>query len=171
MPRPSLLVALVLLLVPPAVEAQPRLMFGGGVTSPNGSISDIAETGYHIRGGLHLTIPTLPVGLRADGDYHKLSSADAAFDNTSVLAGALSLVIPLPGVGLAPYFFGGIGSYRTDSGALGATAVVTDSGYHGGFGINLGAVGLGGFVEIRYVVITGDGPSTKLIPLTFGLRL
>ena len=171
MRRHVLLAAFILLVVPSVLEAQPRLMFGGGVTSPNGAISDIADTGYHIRGGLHITIPTVPVGIRADGAYHRLSSADAAFENTTVLAGALSLVVPLPGVGLSPYLLGGLGSYRTDSGAVGSTVTVTNSGYHGGFGINLGAVGFGGFVEIRYVVINGEGPNTKLIPLTFGLRL
>lgn len=161
------LFVVVLLLAPALVEAQPRLMLGGGVTTPNGATSEVAETGYHIQVGLHVSIPTLPVGFRLDGGYHRLGESGAAGAETKVLAGSISMVFALPGVGLNPYLLGGLGQYRVEAGP----AERTDRGFHGGFGVVLGALGLGAFAEIRYVRISSDtGPTTKLIPLTVGVR-
>ena len=168
--RPVFLLAILSLLIPAMAEAQPRLMVGGGFSTPNGSITDIAEPGYHAQIALHVDIPTLPVGFRADGAVHRLASADPALARTEVLAGALSLVYTLPGVGLQPYLLGGLGSYRIDSGPLDMTEAVTDRGYHAGFGVVIGGLGFGAFAEIRYVQINGT-TSTKLIPVTLGLRL
>lgn len=172
MMRYLLLLALASALVAPvAVEAQPRLLVGGGITAPNGDISDFAETGYHAQVGIEIGIPTLPLAFRADGGYHKLSASDGAYDDTKILGGSLSVVYKLPGVGLSPYFLGGVGSYRTEAGLAGATETATDTGYHGGFGMNIGAVGFGAFVEIRFVRISGANRTTRFIPVTFGLRL
>lgn len=166
--RLLLLIAFVAFL-PAAADAQPRLMLGAGVSSPNGDVTDVAGTGVHGQVGLFVAIPTLPVGMRADGVYHRLGAASSAPDRTGILAGTLSLVYTLPGIGLVPYFLAGGGSYRTDLG--GAPESSTDTGYHGGFGVNLGTGGLGGFAEIRYVQISSDGGTIRLIPVTFGFRL
>ncbi|MCH7992178.1 MAG: hypothetical protein IIC35_07155, partial [Gemmatimonadetes bacterium] len=91
----------------------------------------------------------------------------AAGAETKVLAGSISMVFALPGVGLNPYLLGGLGQYRVEAGP----AERTDRGFHGGFGVVLGALGLGAFAEIRYVRISSDtGPTTKMIPLTVGVR-
>lgn len=156
---------------PSRVEAQPRIMLGGGVTSPNGDMSQSAETGYHAQAGLHVGIPTLPVAFRVDGGYHRLSETNATFEQTRILAGSLSGVLTLPGVGLSPYLLAGVGSYRTASGSLGQSRTVTHTGYHGGFGMNIGVGGLGGFAEIRLVQINGLNETTRFIPLTFGISL
>lgn len=173
MMRHFLLLALASALVAPvAVEAQPRLLVGGGITAPNGNISDFAETGYHAQVGIEIGIPTLPLAFRADGGYHKLSASDGAYDDTKILGGSLSVVYKLPGVGLSPYFLAGVGSYRTEADFVGgATDTNADTGYHGGFGMNIGAVGFGAFVEIRFVRISGVNRTTRFIPVTFGLRL
>ena len=168
MRRITLLIALALAIGPAVAQAQPRLVLGGGITSPNGDFKDSANTGYHVRLGLELGLPTLPVSLRADGDFHRLAEADPAFEATTILGGAVGAVFALPGVGLSPYLLGGVGRYRTDAGPLGSSVTDTRRGFHAGFGINLGAVG---FVEIRYVQINGDAGDTKYIPMTFGLRL
>ncbi|MEM7415013.1 MAG: outer membrane beta-barrel protein [Gemmatimonadota bacterium] len=165
-----LFVAALLLIVPTAVEAQPRLMVGAGVTAPNGAIADAADPGYHIRAALHVGIPTLPVALRADGALHRLGSKDAALEDPEVLEGALSVVYLLPGVSLRPYVLAGAGTYRVETGATGSTTTVSDTGFQAGFGVVLGQLGLGAFAEIRYVHIT-SGSTTRLIPLTLGLRL
>lgn len=170
--RALVLIALaVATLVPVGVEAQPRLMVGGGITRPNADLSDSAETGYHAQVGLQVGIPTLPVGFRADGGVHRLGQGPATFARTRILAGSLSAVLTLPGIGLSPYLLGGVGSYSTQAGLVGASEKVTETGYHGGFGVNLGAGGMGGFVEIRFVQIKGDVQTTRFIPVTFGLRL
>jgi hypothetical protein len=157
--------------LPSPVEAQPRIMIGGGVTSPNGSLTQSAATGYHGQVGLHVGIPTLPIAFRADGGFHRLSGVNASFARTQILAGSLSGVLTLPGISLSPYLLAGVGTYRKESGAPGSTQTVSDTGYHGGFGVNIGAGGLGAFAEIRFVQINRETVTTRFIPLTFGIRL
>ena len=156
-------------LAPVPAEAQPRLLVGGGFSAPNGQITDVADPGYHLQAGLQVTIPTLPLGLRGDGAYHRMGATTADFAQTEVLAGSLSLVFHLPGVGLQPYFLGGIGSYQTEAGPVDDPQKVTDVGYHGGFGVAIGGTGLGGFAEVRYVQIQ-SAVTTRLIPVTLGFR-
>lgn len=170
--RRSLPLVLFLALLAPAVaEAQPRFLVSGGFSSPTGNLSDDADTGFHGQVGLYVQIPTLPIGLRGDGAVHELGSSTSGIEDTQILAGALSLVYNLPGVGLAPYLLAGVGTYQTKAGLVGATEKVTDTGYHGGFGVNLGTGGLGAFAEIRFVRISGGPSTSNLIPMTFGLRL
>ena len=168
MRRITLLTALALAIAPATAQAQPRLIVGGGITSPNGDFKNSANTGFHVRAGIEIALPTLPVSLRADGAYHSLAEANASLEATNILGGALSAVFALPGIGLSPYLLGGVGQYRTDAGPIGASIAESQRGFHAGFGINLGAVG---FVEIRYVQIDADLGDTKYIPMTFGLRL
>ncbi|MDX1493288.1 MAG: outer membrane beta-barrel protein [Longimicrobiales bacterium] len=159
------------LLVPAAVEAQPRFMVAGGFTAPTGSLSDVADAGYHGQVGLFVSIPTTPLGLRGDGFFHRLGSPDAVLEDTQILGGTLSVVYDLPGIGLVPYLLAGLGSYQVEAGPVGATVKSSDTGYHGGFGVNIGAgTGVSAFAEIRYIKI-GGGSDATLIPLTFGLKL
>jgi hypothetical protein len=171
MRQSSLLAALALALaLPGSMEAQPRIMLGGGFSAPSGDASSFADPGYHAQVSLELGIPTLPVALRGDGTLHRLGAAGAAFADTEYLAGAGSVVFVLPGVGLQPYVLGGIGQYRVKSGPAGEAVTETDTGYHGGFGVLIGGLGIGAFAEIRYVHIGGPSGS-RLVPLTLGVRL
>lgn len=171
MRRLPLLALLVALLVPAAVEAQPRFLVGAGLTSPAGDLSGVADAGFHGHVGLFVRVPTTPLGLRGDGYVHHLGAADATLDDTQILGGTASLVYELPGIQFVPYLLAGIGSYQTETGLLDQATKSTDTGWHGGFGINVGTGGLGAFAEIRFVQIGGDGGTTRLIPLTVGLRL
>ena len=171
MRRLVLSAAVFLFFVPAAVEAQPRILVGGGITSPNGDFKDAARAGYHGRIGVELAIPTLPVALRADADFHRLPEAGPLFDSSQILGGSLSLVFTLPGVGLSPYLLGGLGAYRVETGLVGSSDPVNRNGFHLGFGTKIGSLGFGGFVEIRYVQIGGDAGDTKYIPVTVGFRL
>ncbi len=164
-----LFVVALLLALPSAAEAQPRLMIGGGFTAPNGSLADAADPGYHLRAALHVGIPTLPVALRGDGALHRMGSKQAGMEAPEVLEGSLSLVYVLPGVGMQPYILGGAGTYRLESGPTDATVTESTTGYQAGFGVAVGGLGLGAFAEIRYVHIPAD-PGFRLIPLTVGLR-
>lgn len=159
-------------LIPAAAEAQPRFMVAAGFTAPTGSLSDAADAGYHGQVGLFVSIPTIPVGLRGDGFFHRLGSSQTGQEDTQVLGGTLSVVYNLPGIGLVPYFLAGLGAYQIEAGPVGATVKSNDNGYHGGFGVNIGGAGtgVGAFAEIRYIKIGGDSDAT-LIPLTVGLRL
>jgi hypothetical protein len=71
-------------------------------------------------------------------------------------------------VGLVPYLLGGVGAYRTS--AEGADAV-SDNGFHAAFGVNIGAIGFGGFGEVRLVNVNGDGGDARFVTATLGLRL
>lgn len=160
------------LALPSTVEAQPRFLVAGGFSGPTGDLSETADAGYHAQVGLFVSIPTIPLGLRGDGFVHRLGAPDVTVENTQVLGGTLSVVYELPGIGLVPYFLAGMGAYQIEAGPVGAAVKTNDNGFHGGFGVNVGAgTGVGAFAEIRYIRINGDGTTSSLIPLTFGLRL
>jgi hypothetical protein len=162
-----LALVLALAAAPSTVDAQPRLMAGAGMSTPFGDFGDGAGVGWHAGAGLQLGFPTLPVAIRADGAYHSFGEESPA-PKTSMLGGALSLVINLPGVGLVPYFLGGLGMYRTSVDGLDA---VSDPGFHGAFGVNIGALGFGGFGEVRLINVNGDGGDARFVTATVGFRL
>jgi len=169
MRRMTLLVALVLLSAPGAVSGQVRLMAGAGLSSPIGDFGDVAESGWHGMAGLQLAVPAIPIALRADGGYHSFGAA-AANPSSSMLSGTLNLVLSLPGVGLVPYILAGVGKYRTSVDVAGVDAV-SDNGFQGAFGVNIGALGFGGFGEVRLVNVSGSGGDARFVMATVGLRL
>ena len=167
MHRLLMLVTLTLLAAPVCASAQPRLMAGGGLSTPVGDFGDAAEAGWHLMGGLQLGVPSIPVALRADGGYHSFGQAAQA-PSVDMLSGSLSLVFNLPGVGLVPYLLGGVGTYRTSVEGLDAES---DSGFHAAFGVNIGAIGFGGFGEVRFVNIDARGGDARFVSATLGFRL
>jgi len=170
MRRTALLTALVIFLLPAAVQGQIRLLGGVGVTNPMGDLNDVTDVGWHAMGGVQLGIAAVPIGLRADGGYHSFGE-QGSNPPTTVLSGALSVVVNFPGVGLSPYVLGGIGSYRTSVDVDGVDPV-TNSGVHGAFGVDIGAVGFGGFAEVRYVSVRTDSSSNeRFVTATLGIRL
>jgi hypothetical protein len=169
MRRLALLIALATLGLPAAGAAQVSLLGGVGLSRPFGDFGDAAESGWHGMAGLQVGVPAIPVQLRADGSYHSFGAASGQ-PSSSVLGGAGSLVINLPGVGLVPYILGGVSQYRVSVDATGVDAV-TDNGYHGAFGVNIGAMGFGGFAELRVVNISQSGGNARFVAVTLGLRL
>jgi hypothetical protein len=163
----ALMLALVFASAPAALEAQARLMAGVGMSTPLGDFGDAAGVGWHAGAGLQLGFPTLPIALRADGAYHSFGE-EAPVPKTSMLAGALSGVVNLPGVGLVPYVLAGVGMYRT---SVDGFDPVSDSGFHGAFGVNIGALGLGGFGEVRFINVSSDGGAARFVTATIGFRL
>jgi hypothetical protein len=170
MRRTTLLATVVIFLLPAAAQGQIRLLGGVGVTNPMGDLKDVASVGWHAMGGVQLGIAAVPIGLRADGGYHSFGQ-QGSNPTTSVLSGALSVVVNFPGVGLSPYVLGGIGSYRTSLDVDGVDPV-TNTGVHGAFGVDNGAVGFGGFAEVRYVSVKTDGDANeRFVTATLGIRL
>lgn len=173
--RFSLPLALALSLIglanPGDVAAQPSLRVGGGISSPNGDMGDLLESGYHGRVMVQLGIPVFPVSLRAEGAYHRFDGASAAGGTMTQLNGALSAVLSLGGIGIGPYFFGGIGKYRQDfSSEFLLGDAVTESGIHAGFGVEVGILGFGGFVEARLVNVNAAGGDLRYVPITVGIK-
>ena len=172
MRRTSTIAALALLLAaaPAALSAQVSLLGGVGLSRPFGDFGDQAESGWLMAAGLQLSVPAIPIALRADGAYHSFG-APSGQPGTSMLSGAASLVVNLPGVGLVPYVLGGVGQYRVSVDDSGLDPV-TDNGYHGAFGVNIGALGFGGFAELRVVnVVLGAGGDARFVNAMVGLRL
>jgi Outer membrane protein beta-barrel domain len=164
MRRIALLAALVFA-IPAAADAQARLMVGGGLTTPQSDFADTNESGMHGRVGLQVGVPVFPVSVRAEGELHRLPETGG--DNTTMIVGTLSGVVALGGLGISPYILGGVGKYNINTSTAEATA---SSGIHGGFGVSLGALGFGGYAEIRYVKIDTAGDNSSYIPITVGFR-
>jgi len=169
MRRSILLASLAFLAAPMSVTAQPRIMAGAGLSTPIGDFGDAAESGWHATAGLQLGVPAVPVAVRADGGYHSFGQATGA-PKASMLSGALSLVFNLPGVGLVPYVLVGVGAYRTSVDVSGVDAV-SDNGFHGAFGVNIGALGFGGFGEVRLVNVDQGAGDARFVTATLGIRL
>jgi hypothetical protein len=161
------LTLLAILVAPVVASAQVRLMAGGGLSTPIGDFGDAAEAGWHLTGGMQLGVPTIPIALRGDGAYHSFGQASSA-PSVDMLGGTLSLVFNLPGVGLVPYLLGGVGAYRTTVEGFDA---VSDNGFHAAFGVNIGAIGFGGFGEVRFVNINQSVGDARFVTATLGLRL
>ena len=167
----SLLLALSVIGIASPVAAQPSLRVGGGISSPNGDMGDLLESGYHGRAMLQLGVPVFPVSLRAEGSVHRFDAAGTGGGSMKQLNGALSAVLSLGGIGIGPYMFAGYGKYRQDfSSEFGAGDAVTNAGYHAGFGVEAGILGFGGFVEARFVNVNGDGGDSRYIPITVGIK-
>jgi hypothetical protein len=169
MRRILVLAAVALLSAPVGARAQVSLLAGAGLSTPIGDFGDVAEAGWHGMAGLQLSVPAIPVALRADGGYHSFGQASGN-PSLSLLSGAASLVVSLPGVGLVPYLLGGVSQYRVSVDTTG-TDPVTDNGYHAAFGVNIGALGFGGFGEVRFVNISHSVGNSRFVTATLGLRL
>lgn len=167
MTRRALAVLLAVALAPSLAEAQVRLLGGGGVSTPVGTFGDAAEVGWHAEAGLQLSVPAVPIALRGDGGYHSFGEASPQ-PKTSMLAGALSAVVSLPGVGLVPYLLGGVGMYRR---SVDGSEPTSDSGFHAAFGVDIGGGGYRGFGEVRFVNVSASGADTRFVTATLGLRL
>jgi hypothetical protein len=170
MRRSALCLAAVLLLAPATTQAQVSLLFGAGLTNPMSDLNDVSDVGWHAMGGAKLSIAAFPVGLRADGAYQSFGE-QGMNPQLRILSGSLSVVVTFPGIGLSPYVLGGLGVYRT-SVDLDGVAPSSDSGFHGAFGVDIGAIGFGGFAEVRVANVETEGSGTyRFVTATLGIRL
>jgi opacity protein-like surface antigen len=176
MNRTTALLTLILLAalgLPATLNAQVtgvRAGIGAGPAFPLGDLGDEATTGFHIRGSLGLDLSRIPVGARADVLWQRFP--DEHEGHFSALGGLLNATLRLPMPAARPYLIGGIGVIRhqepdTDHGDH-AHEGDTETGFAFGLGggLEIRILGLGGFLEARYVD-WGNGHSS--FPLTLGL--
>ena len=162
---------------PKALHAQ-RLMsigLGGGVSIPQGDLSNGANTGWNALGTFVLSTAMQPLGLRADIAYNRFAfnatsqAALGASGNESVGSGTLNATyrLPTPGTPLSPHLIAGLGAYRVDC-SLGCTAV-THFGWNVGLGTKLYVLGFRSFLEGRYHRTSANGSGVNYFPITLGV--
>jgi opacity protein-like surface antigen len=168
----SFIATLALTLTLPAMAtAQTGFSIGvaGGPSIPLGSLSDDADTGFHLRGSLGLQIPFIPIGARADLLWHRFPDQhDGHFNG---LAGLLNATWRLTFPIVQPYLVGGAGFMNYDE----PDAIHDDHVHPGdsgtefawaaGAGVQLRLLRIGTFVEARYL----DWGRHRAVPLTIGI--
>lgn len=159
------------LLLPAPAAAQLRVQVGGGIATALGDFGDLVDSGYQGRVGLDLSVPVLPVSVRAEGEASRFPATELSDGHATLLGANLSAVLGLGGLGVSPYLVAGVGTYRVSfSDEFPEQATATDAGYHAGAGVDLGILGFGGFVEARFVSVSREGGSVRSLPITVGLR-
>lgn len=169
------------LAAPAAAQGTGGFQFGltGGASVPTGDTSNGFDSGWH--GGLVLNyeLPTLPLGIRLDGDYHNFS-AKSVVPNVSgsaeILDGNANLVVGLRLAVLKVYALGGAGIYnvklKAEAAGVSTSTSDTQFGWNAGAGLAFVAGKLSVFVEGRYHEVTLDnaaGGKFKFIPVTVGI--
>ena len=143
-----------------------------GASIPLGDFADFAGTGWHAGGLLQWDTPTLPIGFRAEGVYHKFGDKASINANPSMIVGTLDAVWMFPVTQpfiVRPYLIGGGGIYteRCDG-----CESQTKLGLNGGGGITVPLSGFSTLIEARFHVVfdseTGSSNST-FIPISVGL--
>lgn len=164
-----------LLVVVPAKAQLPGISvgLGGGPTFPTGDLGDLVDPGFHVQGVAGLSLPLIPIGVRANVDFHQMSAEMGG--NSRQLFGNVNGVVEVPLVPLllTGYFTGGLGMYNSRfSGALARELDLgneTNVGVNFGAGVELGLVLIDLFLETRYHHVFGSDLSPSFVPVTFGI--
>ena len=157
---------------------------GAGASVPLSNFGDVAKTGYHGLVGISFAPASFPLGIQIDGQYHRLKQ-DANIGNRTnqIIMGTGNLIYKFKtseDSKFRPYLIAGAGIYNfklvsgdnvagPGVGNTGNTA--TDFGLNAGAGFDIKAGGVGFFAEGRFHDVFTDGPNTKFIPITVGIRL
>lgn len=164
-----------LLTVLPAQAQLPGISvgLGGGPTFPTGDLGDLVDPGFHVQGVASLNLPLIPIGIRANLDYHQMS-AEMGGNNRQLFGNVNGTVeVPLVPLLLTGYFTGGLGMYHSRfSGTLAREfdlGNATNAGVNFGAGVQLGLVLIDLFLETRYHHVFGGDISPSFVPVTFGI--
>ena len=149
------------------------LTFGiaGGVSIPLGDFADFAGTGWHAGGLVEWNTPTSPIGVRAEGVYHKFGEKGENYP--SMIAGLVNLVWNFPMTQpytVRPYLIGGAGIY--DERCDGCPSQ-TKAGLNGGGGITIPLTGFSTFVEARFHIVFDSNTSqsnSTFVPISVGIH-
>jgi hypothetical protein len=149
--------------------AQGPLSFGvaGGVTAPQGFLTQTAHTGWHLTGTAALSGVMQPLGARLDLSYHRLGFAGFAGGQTfASLTANVTYRLPMTNSPFSPYAITGVGFYRQgcnpDSSCRGAPRF----GWNAGLGTKLRIMGFKTFFEARFHQAGGRG---NFIPISVGI--
>jgi len=154
------------LVAAPRASAQlsPHIVVALGAAVPTGDFGDIAKMGYNVSGGLALSAPLVPIGVRVEGMYNAFD-AKAPFTGTQkITAGTVNATF---GGAMLPmvYAIGGVGIYHFDP----AGTENNKFGFNIGAGLKIPLTGFGAHVEARYHHVSVGGGTFSFIPVTFGV--
>lgn len=144
----------------------------GGATIPVGDLSDVAGTGWHAGALLEWNTPTLPVGVRLEGTYHKFGDKDELDLYPNFITALVNLVWNFPMTqpyAVRPYLIGGGGlySYRCDG-----CSTSNNFGLNGGAGLRVPLSGISTIIEARFHIAFDSNANTSnstFIPISVGI--
>ena len=179
MRRWMLLTVLTVVTPPLALEAQRPISVGlaGGVSPPQGNLSDGVDVGWHALGTVALSTLMQPLGLRLDVAYNRFAYSDEAQaslgEDAYVAVGSATLNatyrLPMTNSPLSPYLISGLGAYRTECSTGPDCDATTRYGWNVGFGTKLYVLGFRSFLEARYHRTERGERDVNFFPVTFGL--
>jgi opacity protein-like surface antigen len=160
------------LALPMPLPAQRPVSVGvaGGVSFPQGDLSDGVNTGWHALATIAVSTLMQPLGLRLDVAYNRfaLSGADGHQTVGSVTLNG-SYRVPMTNSPISPYLISGLGAYRSECSLVVGCDAATKFGWNVGLGTKLYALGFRSFLEARYHRTKRDDTHLNYFPLTFGL--
>jgi len=141
-----------------------------GASIPTGAFSDFAASGWHIGALLQWSSPTAPIGVRADGAYHKFGDKNDAGIFPSLLNATLDGTLTFSTSStVRPYILAGGGVYSQRARDQDSQ---TKFGVNGGIGILVPLSGFSTMIEGRYHIIfdkTEGTSNSAFIPISVGL--
>jgi hypothetical protein len=170
---------LTILALPMALRAQRPISVGvgGGVSLPQGDLSDGASTGWHAIATIALSTLMQPLGLRLDAAYNRFAFTDEAeaalgedgFETVGSATLNVTYRLPMTDSPLSPYLISGLGAYRTECSAGPGCDATTRYGWNVGLGTKLYVLGFRSFLEARYHRTARGERDVNFFPVTFGL--
>jgi hypothetical protein len=170
-------IGVVSLVAPVAGQSPLSLGVAGGVSLPEGDVSDDVNTGWHALATAELASPMHPWGLRLDVAYNRfafssqLETALGGEGHLSAGSATLNLTYRLPKVTwpIQAYLLSGLGAYRTDCSLGPGCESRVRYGWNYGLGAKFFFLGLRNFVEIRGHRTKSRTGDVHYFPLTFGI--
>lgn len=159
-----------------SVEAQRPISFGvgGGLSLPEGDVSDQINTGWHALVTAELASPMHPWGLRLDLAYNRFSfddelQASLGEGNETASSATLNFTYRLPKVTwpVQAYLLWGLGAYHTDC-SIGCESRVR-YGWNYGIGAKFYFLGFRNFIEFRGHRTKSRTDDVHYFPLTLGI--
>lgn len=165
-------VAMLGIAVATPAEAQLRpweISIAGGPSFPMSDLKDQADTGYHVEGSVGFDVPMLPFGIRADAFWQEFPDSDDGWFRQ--IGGILNATAGVPMAVIQPYVLAGVGYLRTET-PNELDDAESGVGVNAGAGIDFPFMGLGGFLEARYMNLLGSDEVKmyRSIPVTVGIR-
>ena len=165
----SVLLAAATLAAPAAAQGTGGFQFGltGGASFPTGDTSTTFDTGYNGGIVMNYELPTLPLGIRIDGDYRNLSakSVGALSGSAEIFDGNANLVVGIRIVLVKLYAIGGGGLYsvrfKAENAGVSSSISQSDFGWNAGAGVAFVVGKLSIFGEGRYHEVTLDNSAGK----------